>query len=117
MTGTCDFQIKGRDETVLVRPEQIVRVEHVSRVMQFYMADGKTYTSIYIRQPFETELEALLWTGNFIQPHKSFIINMDYIVDVAAQEFVMTDGAVIPISRNNGEVKKQYLEYLTRVGR
>lgn len=113
----CDFEIKGRDETVLVKPEQIVRVEHVSRVMQFYMSDGSIYTSIYIRQPFEAELEQLLSDGHFIQPHKSFIINMDYISEVTPREFVMTDGAVIPISRNNGEVKKQYLEYLTRAGR
>lgn len=112
----CDFQIRCRDEAVLVKPEQIVRVELVSRAMHFYIADGEEYTSIYIRQSFEAELEELLVAGNFIQPHKSFIINMDYITDVAAQEFVMTDGAVIPISRNNAEVKKQYLEYLTRAG-
>lgn len=113
----CDFEIKGRDGSVSVKLGQIVRVEHVSRVMQFYMSDGSVYTSIYIRQPFETELELLLSDEHFIQPHKSFIINMDYVSEVTPREFVMTDGAVIPISRNNGDVKKLYLEYLTRAGR
>lgn len=112
----CDFEIKGRDGAVLVKKEQIVRVEHVSRVMQFYMSDGSMHTSIYIRQPFEAELEQLLLDDRFIQPHKSFIINMDYVSEVTPREFVMTDGTAVPISRNNGEAKKQYLEYLTKAG-
>lgn len=117
MTTMSEFEIKSQDGPFLADPGQIVRVEHVSRVMEFTMADGTVYTSIYIRQSFEAELETLLADSHFIQPHKSFVVNMDYVAEVTPREFVMTDGAVVPISRNNEDVKKRYLEYLTQVGR
>lgn len=111
------FSFKSRDGMVDVDPGEIIRVENASRVMQFFMADGGIYQSVYMRQPFEAELETLLQDGRFIQPHKSFVINMDYIETVEPQAFVMTDGAVIPISRNNASAKKRYLEYLSGLGK
>lgn len=111
------FSIKSRDGMIQAEFGQITRVENVSRTMHFHMADGQVYTSVYIRQSFEVQLEELLLDGRFIQPHKSFVINMDYIEKVMPHDFVMTDGTMIPISRNNTSAKKQYLEYLSRAAR
>jgi DNA-binding LytR/AlgR family response regulator len=58
----------------------------------------------------------LLHDGRFIQPHKSFVINMDHIEKVMPHDFMLADGTMIPISRNNTAVKKKYLDFLARSG-
>jgi DNA-binding LytR/AlgR family response regulator len=110
------FGIKSRDSITHVDPAEIIWVENAARVMHFHMSDGREYSSVYIRQPFEVQLEELLHDGRFIQPHKSFIINMDHIEKVMPHDFILADGTMIPISRNNTAVKKKYLEFLSRTG-
>lgn len=110
------FGIKSRDSITHVDPAEIIWVENASRVMHFHMSDGREYSSVYIRQPFEVQLEELLHDGRFIQPHKSFVINMDHIEKVMPHDFMLADGTMIPISRNNTAVKKKYQEFLSRSG-
>lgn len=109
------YTFKSRDGIVNVEMGRLIRVENVSRVMHFYMDDGVVYESVYIRKPFEQQLEQLLSDGRFIQPHKSFIINMEQVEKVMAHDFMMSDGTIVPISRNNlATAKKRYLEYLSK---
>ena len=50
---------------------------------------------------------------NFLRTHRSFIVNMRYIDDVAENDFLLTSGAMIPISRSNRhEIKQAYMNYL-----
>jgi DNA-binding LytR/AlgR family response regulator len=110
------FGIKSRDSITHVDPAEIIWVENAARVMHFHMSDGREYSSVYIRQPFEVQLEELLHDGRFIQPHKSFVINMDHIEKVMPHDFMLADGTMIPISRNNTAVTKKYQEFLSRTG-
>ena len=110
------YTFKSRDGIVSIDLDRLVRVENVARVMHFYMDDGEMFESVYIRKPFELQLENLLNDRRFIQPHKSFIVNMDQVEKVMTHDFMMTDGTVIPISRNNlALAKKRYLEYLSNM--
>ena len=109
------YTFKSRDGIVNIELSRLVRVENISRVMHFYMDNGSEYESVYIRKPFEEQLETLMTDGRFIQPHKSFIINMEQVERVMAHDFMMMDGTVVPISRNNlALAKKQYLDYLSK---
>lgn len=109
------YTFKSRDGIVNIEMGRLIRVENVSRVMHFYIDGGEVYESVYIRKPFEKQLEQLLLDGRFIQPHKSFIINMEHVEKVMAHDFLMSDGTVVPISRNNlATAKKRYLEYLSK---
>ena len=84
----------------------------------FYMEQGKVYESVYIRRPFEQELDRPLQDSRFIQPHKSFVVNMDHVEKMMAHDFLMSDGSVIPISRNSlSQTKRGYLEFLSRMDR
>lgn len=109
------ISIKSKNGIVNINTGQLMYVQNVSRVMRICMADGEVIESVYIRQPFEEELKELLKNVRFIQPHKSFVINLDYVEKLLLHDFVMRGGTVIPISRKNLTVtKKRYLEYLSK---
>ena len=112
------YTFKSREGIVSIELGSLVAVENVSRVMHFYMDSGEEHESVYIRKPFEKQLEAILEDSRFIQPHKSFIVNMEHVERMLAHDFQMSDGSIIPISRNNlAHVKKRYLEYLSKADR
>ena len=81
------YTFKGRNGIVSIELEQLIAVENVARVMHFYMEQGKVYESVYIRKPFEQELDRLLQDSRFIQPHKSFVVNMDHVEKMMAHDF------------------------------
>lgn len=109
------YTFKSREGIVNIELSHLLRVENISRVMHFYLEDGEVFESVYIRKPFEKQLEQLLGDERFIQPHKSFVINMEHVEKVLAHDFMMSDGVIVPISRNNlAVVKKRYLEYLSK---
>lgn len=112
------YTFKGKNGIVTLELGSLVAVENMSRVMHFYMENGQVYESVYIRKPFEKQLEGILNDGRFVQPHKSFIINMEHVEQMLGHDFQMSDGRIVPISRNNQAfVKKRYLEYLSKLGR
>lgn len=109
------ISVKCRDGFVNVNAGRLMLVQNTSRVMRIHMKDGEIIESVYIRQPFEEELKELLADPRFIQPHKSFVINLEYVDKLMARDFVMRDGTVVPISRSNlAATKRRYLEYLSK---
>lgn len=54
----------------------------------------------------------LLSDKRFIQCHRSFVVNMSYIVAINGREITMRNGARIPISRSYPDVKKKYLQWM-----
>ena len=51
--------------------------------------------------------------SNFVRSHKSFLINMKYIVERNNQEFYLSNGSVLPISKPNlKEAKMKFIAYL-----
>lgn len=111
------FTIPVKGAVVTVKRDDIMYVENVSRNLVFSMADGSKHKSVSIRKSFETSVEPLLMDKNFIQPHKSFLVNMYFIKSYSGDNIVMEDGNVVPISRNNAAmVKKEYLYHLSHFG-
>lgn len=109
------ISVKSRTGIVNVNTDRLMFVQNVSRVMRIYMEDGEVIESVYLRQPFEEELKELLDNPRFIQPHKSFVVNLDYVERMLPHDFVVQGGTAVPISRNNLAVtKKRYLEYLSK---
>ena len=57
----------------------------------------------------------LLESENFVQVHKSFIINLNYVKLYSQSQIIMSSEKVIPISRNKQiEVKRLYLQYMSK---
>lgn len=53
--------------------------------------------------------------GHFVSCHKSFLVNLDYVKKMEANQFVLTGNEEIPISQaKRGHAKRCFLDYVSR---
>lgn len=66
----------------------------------------KTYTSL-------TNLLNLLENSSFLKCHRSYIVNMLYINEMLSNDFILRNGAKIPITKNDKlNLKQTYLDFV-----
>jgi len=69
---------------------------------------------ISIRKPL-SEMEELLSKGEFIKPHRSYIVALKYIKHMDSKEIILKNGTTIPISRGNSKnVQRRFFDYFKR---
>ena len=57
----------------------------------------------------------LMQYSNFFRPHRSFLVNMEYIQNISTRAVTLTNLAQIPIPHGkSAEIRRQYLEYAFR---
>lgn len=101
--------VRGREN---LRLSNIAYVECRNHILTYHLSDGIALLGRTIRTSFEVAMEPLLLEDNFIHPHKSFIINADYVERLTAQMFVMSDGTEIPITKSRcTQARSKYLRY------
>jgi two-component system, LytTR family, response regulator len=86
--------------------KEIVRVEAESNYSVFHFADKRKMTASKTLKQVEEALEGY----SFFRPHKSYIINLQYITRYVRGEggtIIMADGSEVEVSRNK---KKEFLE-------
>lgn len=86
-------------------------VEATNRQVVFSMKDGR---SIATRETLLNIQEILLKYPAFFKPHRSYIINMQYVEHFNSKEIAMKNSeALIPIARGiDKEFKRQYFKYM-----
>ena len=95
--------------------EEIEYIENVSRTLHISVAGKEQITSRFLRRSFEHDMVELLKSRDFIQVHKSFIVNFRYIEIYNQSQIVMNSKRLIPISRSRqAEVKRAYLKYIAK---
>lgn len=100
--------IKTNGSEVLIYRKEIVYIESQGRKLVFYMNNG---TEIGVYEKMDIMQDQL--GSNFVRSHKSFLINMKYIVERNNQEFYLSNGSVLPISKPNlKEAKMKFIAYL-----
>lgn len=93
-------------KTILVAWKDISHLEAISNYTMFYFNNGKKLLVSRTMKDFLAKLDAEL----FVRVHKSFTINLNYIIqfDVKEEMFVqLKDGKKISVSRRK---KKDFLE-------
>ena len=91
---------------------QISYIELAERSMVFHLRNGQTITSLKLRGSFEAALAKLLADPRFLQPHKSFIVNMDDICLQTNHTLLLRDHTTVAVSaRRLSSVVSQYLAY------
>lgn len=89
----------------------ITYISSHNHTLCFHMQDGSEYTS-YGKLD---ELAAQLKSDLFTRCHKSFIINLSYVHECAAEGF-RTESAFVPISRTYASfAKESYHQYLFKI--
>ena len=115
---------REKSETVTVKTKTGLRTLRCDRLeyceaeghtLLWHMADGTVYESAgSIR---ETEAVLLKFPG-WCKPHRSYLVNLDYVSGIEAQELLTESGARIPVPKRSGaELQELYLDWCARKGR
>jgi len=102
--------------TVRVYLKDIMYIESFNTALHIHTVNGIVKTFIPL-----AEMEKQLEGSTTLRTHRSFIVNMPYIKDIAENDFILANGAQVPIRRNDKlTVKQAYMDYVfayTRGGR
>jgi two-component system, LytTR family, response regulator LytT len=91
--------------------KDILYFESLERTINLYLSQGGEF-SFYSKLD---DIEDQLKDKRFIRCHKSFYVNMDFILSVENYSFQLTNKVLLPITQKNfPKVKKIFYEYLLK---
>lgn len=92
-----------------IRLTSLMYVEAQNRKVIYYLANGE---QIACTDRFSTICEQLLQHPEFIQTHRSFLVNMNYIRLIGTIDMQLQNGTTLPLAqRRVAEIKKHYLAF------
>ncbi len=104
--------IKSTDGISRVDLNKLVYSETDNHVQKLYFSDGRV---ISVRKSSSELFELLDKEPRFYKCGSTYIINMDYIVELSSKGVAFSSGARIPIlSRKYTELRKLYMDYSCR---
>ena len=74
-------------------------LECTHHVVHFHLVTGEDVPSLSLRVPFAEVAKPLLADDRFLQPHRSYVVNLAAAEQLAAGEFRMRSGARVPTPR------------------
>ena len=84
--------------------------EVMGHTLLLHMEDGKVYERVGSLDELSEQLNTY---DCFIRPHRSFLINMDFVQNISCKSILMNDDTQIPIPHGKySEVKEKFLEYM-----
>lgn len=109
--------ISGGDSVTSIIMEEIMYIENNLRNVTYTMNDGHTVVSVRRGGSFESAVGPIAEDSYFVQPHKSFFVNIRYICALQSDVILMDDGRKIPIARRRmADIQDQYIRYISRGG-
>ena len=86
--------------------------EIIHRTLFFHLTSGKVLESTGSLDELCGQLKPY---GNFLRPHRSYLVNLEYVQNLSARTITMSCLTEIPIPRGKyNEVKNTFLEYSFR---
>lgn len=98
------IMVKFRNESTLVPFSKIIFLESLLRKIRFHLNDKELFSYASF-----DEILLQLNKEDFVQCHRSFIVNLRHIDKIVKNEIIMVDGSIIPIGRM---FRKQFLDDL-----
>lgn len=104
------FLVRSKTGLSRVYINRLEFVEVIGRTLLYHLTDGSLLKAISSMTELEKEL---LQYPCFIKPHRSYIINMDFINNLGVREIIMQSRSLIPLSKaNTNPVKDAYISYI-----
>lgn len=92
-----------------IRVSSLVYGEVTHRTITLHLADQTMISAVMTFTEFQDILKAY---PDFIYPHRSYAVNMNYIQYVTKSDIILTDGQKSPLSRNNyTKISEQFLNF------
>ena len=82
-------------------------------MVHFHLLSGEDVVSLSLRVSFAEVAKPLLEDGRFLQPHRSYVVNLAAARLLTAGELQMSSGARIPIPRGReGAVRDAFQQWV-----
>lgn len=108
------YTVKTKEGLVSIPYSRIEYIENYSRTLHICLTDQKRIQSIFIRKSFNEEIRQLMESDNFVQVHKSFVVNLCHVEKLASGSVLMKSGAAVPVSKTRtADVKRAYLKFVS----
>ncbi|HEY5561927.1 MAG TPA: LytTR family DNA-binding domain-containing protein [Clostridiaceae bacterium] len=106
--------VKEKGKLTKVQIHRIKYIESVKHIIIFHLSSNQVINCYGTMNEFH---DILLSDKRFTKCHKSFIVNMNYVISISSKDFIMDDKTLIPISRQTYQgVKNQYIDYFFEKG-
>lgn len=113
--ATCEKEqnssliLRCKNGITRIEPKQLEYCEVIHRTRFFHLRGGSVLESM---GSMDELCDRLAPYTNFFRPHRSYVINLDYVQNLSARGITMFSQAEIPIPRGKyNEVKNAFLEY------
>lgn len=101
--------LRSKDGITRIDLQQLEYCEVLGRKLLFYLENGAVLESA---GSLDNLAGQLMQYSNFFRPHRSFLVNMEYIQNISSRSIKMVNDAVIPIPHGKcSEIKNTYMEY------
>ena len=108
------YLIKTKNGLLQTPYSKIEYIENVNRKQEVHLSDGEIIKSLFIRKSFEEETREAGKRRNFLQTHKSYLVNLDHVKQLTQDCVIMESGRRLPISRAKAaKVKREYLLFVS----
>lgn len=105
----CNLILRCKGGITRIDLKRLEYCEVIGRTLWFHLENGKVLESV---GSLDELCSKLAHYDNFLRPHRSFLINMEYIQSISYKAITMDDLAQIPIPHGKcSEIKNRYLEY------
>lgn len=101
--------LRSKDGITRIDLQQLEYCEVLGRKLLFHLEDGAVLESAGSLDDLAGQL---MQHSNFFRPHRSFLVNMEYIQNISSRSIKMVNDAEIPIPHGKcSEIKNTYMEY------
>ena len=101
--------LKCKNGITRIHLDKLRYCEVMGRTLLFHMEDGQIFERMGSLEELSGRLSRY---DNFLRPHRSFLVNMEFIQNISCKMITMDDKMEIPIPHGKySEVKDRYIEY------
>ncbi|MEG2770265.1 MAG: LytTR family DNA-binding domain-containing protein, partial [Oscillospiraceae bacterium] len=102
--------VKTKSGMARILFDNLVFLEVIGRCLYFHLSDGSVREAIAPLADFES---ILLARGEFVQIHRSYIVNLLQTSELTINELTTLTGEKLPVSRHNyPKVREAYVSQL-----
>lgn len=92
--------------------DRLLYCEVLGRTLLFHLSDGGVLESTGSMDDLARQLAPY---EIFLRPHRSFLVNMEYVQNISSRAVTLTNRVQIPIPHGkSSDIRRQYLEYAFR---
>ena len=101
--------LRSKDGITRIDLQQLEYCEVLGRKLLFHLENGAVLESAGSLDDLAGQL---MQHSNFFRPHRSFLVNIEYIQNISIRSIKMVNDAEIPIPHGKcSEIKNTYMEY------